>query len=170
MIFSKAISYEDIVKNLDKENDVISMIGCETCVRVAGSGGREVMKNMALRLRKDGYKVKEGFLVPTACNPKLSFASPANDVNTVLSLACSAGSSNILRIFPECRLVQTIEDAGLMVTDTSKKILKITMPFENYEDETGFEYECLSGKKTESNDNLPIMERREDERVLEAVR
>ena len=26
MIFSKSISYEDIVKNLDKENDVISMI------------------------------------------------------------------------------------------------------------------------------------------------
>ena len=45
-------------------------------------------------------------------------------------------------------MVQTIEDAGLMVTDTNKKVLKITMPFKNYEEEAGFEYECLTGKKT----------------------
>ena len=34
------------------------------------------MKEMAHRLKKDGYNVKEGFLVPTACNPKLSFCQP----------------------------------------------------------------------------------------------
>lgn len=169
MIFTKSLKYEDIIKKLDKENDIISLVGCETCVRVAGTGGSEVMKTLAMKLRKDGYNVKDGFLVPTACNPKLMFAKPAKDTNTIVSLACSAGSSNILRIFPECKMVETSEDAGLMITDTDKKVIKITMPYEKFEDETGFEFEELTGEKLADNDNLDIMKNNKKTAVKEAV-
>jgi hypothetical protein len=170
MIFAKALKYEDIIKNLDRENDVIAMLGCETCVRVAGCGGREAMKKLALRLREDEFNVKEGFLVPTACNPKVTFAKIDKEINTIVSMACSAGGSNIKRIFPECKLVESSEDVGLMVTDTDKKVLKITKPFKKFENETGFEYETLTGVKLESNDNLSIMHNTKEEPVLEAVR
>jgi hypothetical protein len=170
MIFTKPLKYEDITKNLDKYNDIISLIGCKTCVRVAGTGGSEVMKKLALKLRKDGFNVKDGFLVPTACNPKLLFAKLGKDINTIISLTCSAGSSNITRNYPEYKLVQTSEDAGLMVTDTDKNIIKITMPYENFNDKSGFEYETLTGNKTESNNNLPIMEVGKKTAVKEAVK
>ncbi len=169
MIFTKPLKYEDITKNLDKENDIISLLGCETCVRVAGSGGQEVMKKLALKLREDGFNVKDGFLVPTACNPKIMFVKLDKDINTIVSLSCSAGSSNITRTYPEYKLVQTSVDAGLMVTDTDKNIIKITMPYEGFNDEAGFEYETVTGKKTESNDNLPIMESSKKMAVMEAV-
>lgn len=169
MIFTKALQYEDIAGNLDKENDVISMVGCETCVRVAGSGSREAMKNLALKLREDGFNIKDGFLVPTACNPKLSFAKLSTDINTIVSMACSAGSSNMMRLFPECKLVEVSEDVGLMITDTDKKVIKITMPYQKFENETGFEYEAFSGKKLERNDNLPVMIKKEAA-VLEEAR
>ncbi|MBF9018399.1 MULTISPECIES: hypothetical protein [unclassified Oceanispirochaeta] len=170
MIFAKALKYEDIIKNLDRENDVISMLGCETCVRVAGCGGRKAMKELALKLREDGFNVKEGFLVPTACNPKITFAKLDKEINTVVSMACSAGGSNIKRLFPECKLIESSEDVGLMVSDTDKKVLKITKPFKKFEHETGFEYETLTGIKLESNDNLPIMNNNKKEPVLEAAR
>ena len=170
MIFTKPLKYEDITKNLDKENDIISLLGCETCVRVAGSGGQEVMKKLALKLREDGFNVKDGFLVPTACNPKIMFVKLDKDINTIVSLSCSAGSSNITRAYPEYKLVQTSVDAGLMVTDTDKNIIKITMPYEGFNDEAGFEYETVTGKKTEGNDNLPIMESSKKMAVMEAVK
>ena len=170
MIFTKPLKYEDITKNLDKENDIISLLGCETCVRVAGSGGQEVMKKLALKLREDGFNVKDGFLVPTACNPKIMFVKLDKDINTIVSLSCSAGSSNIIRTYPEYKLVQTSVDTGLMVTDTDKNIIKITMPYEDFNNEEGFEYETVTGKKTESNDNLPIMKSSKKMAVMGAVK
>lgn len=169
MIFTKALKYEDITKNLDRENDVISMLGCETCVRVAGTGSREAMKKLALKLREDGFNIKDGFLVPTACNPKLCFAKLSTDINTIVSMSCSAGSSNMMRLFPECKLVEVSEDAGLMITDTDKKIIKITMPYQKFKNEKGFEYEAFTGKKLAENDNLPVMISSETT-VLEAAR
>ena len=170
MIFTKALKYEDIIKNLDRENDVISMMGCETCVRVAGTGSREAMKELALKLREDGFNVRDGFLVPTACNPKLTFAKPGPDINTIVSMACCAGSSNIMRIFPECKVVEVSEDAGLMVSDTDREVIKITMPYEKFGNERGFEYKAFTGEKLDSNDNLPLMLDRKDAAILEAAR
>lgn len=158
MIFTKALKYEDIKKNIDKDNDVITIVGCETCVRVAGSGGEEKMKELAMSLRGEGYNVKDGFMVPTACNPKLFYAKLSKDVNTVISLACNAGFSNMERIFEECKIIEAIEDVGLMVTDTDKRIIKITMPYKNSEDKIGKEYETITGNKKDSDKGLPIME------------
>ncbi len=114
--------------------------------------------------------MKEGFLVPTAMQSETVFAKLHKDINTVVSLACSAGSSNIRRTYPEYKFVETCVDAGLMVTDTDKNILKITMPFEQFKDEAGFEYETKTGRKTADNNNLPIMNSGNKIRVMEAVK
>ncbi len=150
MIFTKSLDIEDIKKNLDKDNDVIAIIGCETCVRVSGAGGDEKMRELALQLRTDGYKVKEGFMVPTACTPKIFLAKPDRSVNTILSLACSAGTSNLERELSQYKVVRTTEDIGLMIHDTATEILKITMPYRDHENELGNEYEAHTGAARKS--------------------
>jgi hypothetical protein len=149
MIFTKKVSYEDILKQLDKDTDTISLVGCETCVRVAGSGGQARMKELAVQLRKDGYKVKDGFLVPTACTPKLGFAKVGSDINTILSLACNAGSSNIRRFFPGCKVVEATEDVGLMIENAKEETLQITIPYDKFKQEVGNKFEVFTGVRKE---------------------
>lgn len=154
MIFTKALKYEDIKKNLDKDSDIITIIGCETCVRVAGSGGQEKMKELAINLRNEGYNVLDGFMVPSACTPKIFLAKLNKDVNTIISLACCAGTSNLERCYSGYKIIETTEDIGLMVTDTDKEIIKVTMPYENHKDEIGNEYDFYTGNKRTSGNEL----------------
>jgi hypothetical protein len=156
MIFTKALPYNDIKQKLDK-NDVITIIGCETCVRAAGCGGKEKMRELALKLRKDGFNVIDGFMVPTVCTPKVLFAKLNKNVNTVISLACSAGMSNIQRYFSNYKIIETTADIGLMVTDSDKNVLKVTMPYQDYKNEQGKEYTLCTGEKADSN-KLLVME------------
>ena len=146
MIFTKSLEIEDIKKNLDKDNDVIAIIGCETCVRVCGVGGDEKMKELAMSLRSDGYNVKEGFMVPTACTPKIFLAKPDRSINTILSLACSAGTSNLERELPQYKIVRTAEDVGLMIHDSETEVITVTMPYGEHKDELGNEYEAHTGR------------------------
>lgn len=156
MIFTKALPYDTIKQNL-KKDDVITIIGCQTCVRTSGSGGEERMRKLALRLRKDGFNVIDGFMVPTACTPKVLFAKLKPNVNTIISLACSAGLSNVQRYFSNYKIVETTEDVGLMVTDSDKKVLKVTMPYQGYQKEEGKEYILCTGEQADSN-QLFVME------------
>lgn len=158
MIFTKSLKYEDIKNNLNKDTDIISIIGCETCVRTSGSGGQEKMRELALKLREDGYAVKDGFMVPSACTPKVTFAKLNKDINTIISLACSAGTSNIERYFSEYKIIETTEDIGLMITDSDKKTIKVTMPYKGHEDEASKEYELYTGNKKDTANELPILE------------
>jgi hypothetical protein len=102
--------------------------------------------------------VKDGFMVPTACTPKIFLAKMARDVNTILSLACEAGSANLERSYPEHKLVQTIKDVGLMVADTDKKVLKVTLPYKVNDNEVGREFKLYTGQRNENDNSLPIME------------
>ena len=149
MIFTQAFNYEDILAGLDKETDCIALIGCETCVRVAGSGGQEKLKQLAMQLRTDGYQVKDGFMVPTACTPKLANIHLAREINTILSLACSAGTSNLRRWFPGCKVIETIQDVGLMIENARTKTLQITLPYEAFKEQEGKAFAAFTGKAVE---------------------
>ncbi len=158
MIFTKALSYKEITKTLDKETDIIAMVGCETCVRVAGVGGVDKLRNLALQLREDGYHVLEGHLIPEACTPKIFFAKIDPKVTTLISLSCNAGTTNFARNYSHLKVIETVEDIGLMVSDTDQEILKITMPYKKNSTQRGQEYHAGDGKKLDTNNNLPIME------------
>lgn len=156
MIFTKALPYSEIKKNLNKD-DVITIIGCESCVRTSGCGGEEKMKELALKLRKDGYNVVDGFMVPNSCSPKVLFAKVGKNINTIISLACSAGMSNVKRYFLNYKIVETTADIGLMVSDSDRKVLKVTMPYKDYQAEQGKEYGLCTGEKVDS-DSWLVME------------
>ncbi len=145
MIFTKSLDYEEILAKLDKDSDVIALIGCEVCVRVAGSGGESVMRDLALKLRGDGYDVRDGFMIPTSCTPKLLFVKLHRDINTILSLSCGAGTANVKRLFPSHKVVGTTENIGLMVADTDKRVLKVTMPYSGHRGDEGSEFKMFTG-------------------------
>lgn len=148
MIMTKSINYEDVISKLDKEKDIISIVGCNTCIRVGGAGGPDKMKELAMKLRKDGYKVKDGFMLPDACmEPFLGVVSFSPEINTVIALSCTAGSSNVKRNYPNMKVIDTVEDIGLMIGDANKGLLKLQRPYKKYEHLKGNEYEiCSDGK------------------------
>lgn len=158
MIFSNSIKYEDLTSKLDKENDVITIIGCNTCIRVSGAGGPEKMKELALKLRKDGYNVKDGIMLPYACmEPYLAAIKIPHQINTIICLACTSGVSNLRRNYPELKIVETVDNIGLIVADTNKGVLKIAMPYEKHKHKLGYEYPLGSdGKNKLQGEQIPI--------------
>lgn len=156
MIFTKALKYDNVVEKLEKETDVITIIGCETCTRVSGVCNDQNVISLAKKLSEDGYNVEGGYLVPAACSPKVLFAKLNSNVNTIISFACGAGTSNITRTFEDLKVIPVAEDIGLMIEDSSKHILKVTVPYAGHEDEYGKEYVVFTGEKAKDDNNLSV--------------
>ncbi len=158
MIFSNSLEYEELTSQLDRNSDVITIIGCNTCIRVSGAGGPDKMRELALKLREDGYNVKDGIMLPIACmEPYLVIVELSPEVNTVVSLACTAGVSNIRRNYPHIKVVETVDNIGLIVADTNKGIVKIAMPYERHSYKLGEEYPIGSdGKNKMEKEQIPI--------------
>lgn len=153
MIFTKAMEYEEIKKDLNKD-DTVTIVGCSMCARLSGSGGEEKMKELALKLREDGYDVKDGYMLAMVCSPKALYVKPNKGGTTLISLSCSAGTSNIKRYFADQKIIEATKDIGLAVTDTDKKITKVTLPYESCKEDDGKEYKLHTGEKMDSDDNL----------------
>jgi len=150
MIFTKANEYENIISQLDK-NDFITIISCSSCARIAGTGGEKPMKQLALRLRKDGYQVVDGYTINTVCTPKVFQAKIGKKVNTLISLTCSAGTCNLEKLFEGYKVVEATRDIGLMSADNKKKTVRVEVPYEGYEHIKGQEYEMFTGQEIENN-------------------
>lgn len=158
MLFSNSLEYEKITSNLNKDKDVITIIGCNTCIRVSGAGGPDKMKELAMKLRQDGYNVKDGFMLPIACmEPYLFTIKLKPEVNTIVSLACIAGTSNIRRNLSDYKIIETVDNIGLIIADTNKGVLKIAMPYKKHEDKLGAEYPLGSdGKNRMAKAQIPV--------------
>ena len=68
MIFAKIEPYEEIIKKLDKKEDKIAIISCNTCARTCGNGGLNKLNELGLRLIRDGYYVTDEAVVLYACS------------------------------------------------------------------------------------------------------
>jgi hypothetical protein len=147
MIFSKIESYEDIIKKLDRKEDKIAIISCNTCARTCGNGGLNKLNELGLRLIRDGYYVTDEAVVLYACSePILREAKLNLEANTIIVLSCSAGWSCFTRNYPDKKVVKVTEDIGLVVTDTEKEIFKVIMPYTGHESEMGKEYRTNTGE------------------------
>ncbi len=147
MIFSKIEPYEEIIKKLDKNQDKIAIISCNTCARTCGNGGINELNKLGLRLIRDGYAVMDEAVILYACSePILREAKLNFEANTIIVLACSAGWSSIKRNFPDKKVLKVTEDIGLVMTDTDREIFKVIMPYRNHESEMGKEYKTGIGE------------------------
>ena len=150
MVLTEALPYETVKGELSRE-DTISIVSCNNCVRVAGTGGEGKMKELAFRLREDGYNVKDGFLITKACpQPYMGAVKLSPMVDTVVVLACYAGWSNAKRSFPGRKVVRSTLDIGLLITDMDIGVVKLAKAFEKYRDRVGKEFEIGTGKPMES--------------------
>ena len=147
MIFAKIEPYEEIIKKLDKKEDKIAIISCNTCARTCGNGGLNKLNELGLRLIRDGYYVTDEAVVLYACSePMLREAKLDLEANTIIVLSCSAGWSCFTRNFPGKKVLKVTEDIGLVLTDTDKEIFKVVMPYKNHESEMGKEYRVNTGE------------------------
>jgi len=147
MIFSKIVPYEEIIKKLDKKEDKIAIISCNTCARTCGNGGINKLNELGLRLIRDGYYVTDEAVILYVCSePMLREAKLDLEANTIIVLSCSAGWASLTRNFPDKKVLQVTEDIGLVMTDTDKEIFKVVMPYKNHESKMGKEYRINTGE------------------------
>jgi len=147
MIFARIKPYEEIVKNLDKKNDTIAIISCNSCARTCGNGGINKLNELGLRLIQDGYNVTYEAVVLYACSePILREAKLDLNANTLIVLSCSAGWSCFKRNYPDKKVLKVTDDVGLVMTDTDRKIFKVLIPYAGHESELGKEYQINTGK------------------------
>jgi len=146
MIFTKSLSYDEIKSNLDKK-DVISIISCSSCARVAGSGSEERMKDLAMHLRAEGYNVKEGFTINTVCTPKVFQARLDGKVNTIITMGCTAGHTNVSNLFAGKKVITSSYDVGLMAADVKNETIHVAVPYEAHKDTKGKKFKMFSGEQ-----------------------
>jgi hypothetical protein len=147
MIFSRIQPYTEIVEKLDRKEDKIAIISCNSCARTCGNGGLNKLNELGLRLMRDGFNVTDEAVLLYACSePTLREARLKLDSNKILVLACSAGWSSIKRNFPDKKVLKVTEDIGLVVTDTDKEIFKVIMPYRKHESLFGKEYKTGTGQ------------------------
>lgn len=154
MIFGKPVPIDELEKGLNKETDVIAIIGCMACARGSGISGPDQLKDLALKLRADGYNVKEGFEVSATCTPKTLFAKLGKEVNTVISMSCSAGTDNVARLYSNVKAIGAGKDVGLVAGSTTKGLLKVTMPYADFKEEKGKEFGMGVGDKKDTEELL----------------
>jgi hypothetical protein len=126
---TRAVKYEVIAGQLDKDKDIVSLVSCNTCVRLGKTGGAEKMKQLALKLREEGYQIRDGFLITFPCwDHCLENVSLQPSVNAVVVLGCSCGCANIATRFPGLKIVPAVMDRGTVVEDlvTHKKAFRGT--------------------------------------------
>jgi len=117
MIGTRATKYDKIKGQLEP-GDNITIISCNTCVRLATTGGEEKMKELALKLRGEGFNVIDGFLITYPCddsyyeNIRLS-----PNVNTIIMLSCSSGYANAQYHYPDVKIIQAVENRGVVINE-----------------------------------------------------
>lgn len=115
---TRALKLDVIKEHLDREKDTITLISCNTCVRLAKTGGRLKMTQMAEKLREEGYHVRDGFLVTVPCwDHCMENVKIQPDINTIIVLGCSCAYANIKTHFPDRKIVSAIMDRGTVVLD-----------------------------------------------------
>ena len=147
MIFAKIEPYEEIINKLDKKEDRIAIISCNTCARTCGNGGLNKLNELGLRLIRDGYNITDEVVILYACSEPILRESKLDlEANTIIVLSCSAGWSCFTRNFPDKKVLKVTEDIGLVMTDSDKEIFKIVLPYKNHESKLGREYRINTGE------------------------
>jgi len=115
MIITKKRPYLEIKKQL-KKKDKIGIVSCNACARMCETGGEEEMKELAEKLKKDGFSVVDMDLIGIACD----FDQLEKDKlkgNVQIVLACDSGVYNLKRIFPKHKIISANKTIGIGAYD-----------------------------------------------------
>ena len=115
MIITKLKPYARIKSQL-KKTDKIGIVSCNTCARMCETGGEKVMKELALKLKKDGFNVVDMDLIGFACDfDQLKKNELKGDITIVL--ACDSGVYNLRKLFSKRKIIDALNTIGLGAYD-----------------------------------------------------
>ncbi len=120
MIVTKTKPYSKIKSQL-KKSDRIGIISCNACARMCNTGGEKRMKELAKKLKRDGFNIVDMDLIGTPCNFSLLNKSQLHG-NVQIALACDAGVYNLKKLFPKHRIIAALETLGVGVYDSKGKV------------------------------------------------
>jgi len=111
MIITKSKSYREIKSKL-KKSDKIGIISCNACARMCDTGGEKKMKELAQKLKKEGFEIVDSDLIGIACDfDQLKKDELKGQINIVL--ACDSGVYNIKKLFPKKKIIPALETIGI---------------------------------------------------------
>ena len=110
-----------IIKGMLKKWKKMGIISCNSCARACETGGRELMEELAARLKKDGYDVVDTYLVPMVCNHTLA-KKPEYKSDVLVMLACDAGVFTYQTLFPSKQVIPALNTLGLGARDNQGNI------------------------------------------------
>ena len=120
MIITTRKPYGMIKSKLNKK-DKIGIVSCNSCARMCETGGKKAMRELAERLKKDGFNVVDTDLIGIACDfDRLKKDELIGD--TTIVLACDAGVYNLKKLFPKRKIIVALTTLGLGVWDEKGNI------------------------------------------------
>jgi len=115
MIITESKPY-GMIKGQLKKRYRINIVSCNSCTRMCETGGKEAMKKLSMRLRKDGFNVVDMDLIGMACDfDQLKKNELKGDVTIIL--ACDSGVYNLKKLFPRRKIIPALDTLGLGVWD-----------------------------------------------------
>ncbi len=134
----RKFSYEDLKKQL-KKDDKIVVWSCNNCVKFCdGFGGREAMNNLADKLTSDGFNVIRRELIGMSCVLDLvclrtmdtATREIFDSATVIIPLVCEDGLDNLKYVFKGKKIIDVPLTVGLGVFSTEFGSLRLTVPFE----------------------------------------
>ncbi len=117
MIGTRDRKYAKIVDELDKNNN-ISIISCNTCVRLSDTGGEKRMNELAKQLREDGFNVVDGYLITYPCKDEyFENIELKKNIDTIIMISCASGVANASYYYPNCKIVSANDSRGVVVIE-----------------------------------------------------
>jgi len=111
----------DSIKNNLEKGDKISLVSCNTCARKCETGGKEVMSELAEKLKSSGYNVIAETLVSMPCGLK-QLDEIILEGNAAVVLGCDASVKAISTLFPEVKVIPALDTVGLGAWDENGKV------------------------------------------------
>ena len=124
MIVTDTKPFGMIKAELNK-NDKISIVSCNDCSRLCGTGGKKGLEEMKKVLEDSGYNVVDTFLLAPVCDKDLDKRIVKPQGNVVLVLACDSGYHNINILFKDKKVIPALDTIGLGAFDEKGDIFMI---------------------------------------------
>lgn len=120
MIITVFKNIKDILYELNKK-DKISIISCDKCAKVCGTGGEKGAEEIKGILEKLGYEVVDIFIYGPLCDKDLDDNLREIKGDTALILGCEAGEYTFKKFTNFKKVILCLDSLGIGAFDENKK-------------------------------------------------
>ncbi len=114
-----------VIKSQLKEDDKISIISCNECARLCGTGGKIGLEELKKNLADNGFNVVDEFLFAPMCDRDQVKRQVNPKGNVIIVLACDSGVFNVKNIFKDKKVIEALDTVGLGAFDEKGDIFII---------------------------------------------